>query len=107
SPSPSPSPSGTAPSGTPDGTEGGATPSSPGGTPAPGERTLPEDEVPAPDGVAPGELDGTAPEGGDEDTDEHADDDHAHGSVTLETVVGAATRLAELLGSDRVPVGVV
>jgi len=103
--SPSPSPSGDAPTG-PTG------PGSTGGTTSPDDRTLPEDAVPAPDGVAPGELDGTSDDSADPSPDsgdgEHGeDDDHAHGDVTLEDVVVSATHLADLLGTDFSPVGVV
>ncbi|WP_431891576.1 D-alanyl-D-alanine carboxypeptidase family protein [Cellulosimicrobium funkei] len=115
SPSDSPSPGGT-PSPAP-GTSTPLDPTAPGGTGSagdagsPGDRTLPEDEVPAPDGVAPGELDGSQdPADGSADSGDggHAEgDDHAHGDVTLEDVLASATTLAELLGTDLVPVGVV
>ncbi|MGN0112513.1 MAG: D-alanyl-D-alanine carboxypeptidase family protein, partial [Cellulosimicrobium funkei] len=115
SPSVTPSPGG-APSPAP-GTSTPLDPSAPGGTGSPGgpgspgDRTLPEDEVPAPDGVAPGELDGSQdPADGSADSGDgdHAEgDDHAHGDVTLEDVLASATTLAELLGTDLVPVGVV
>ncbi|MBE9924630.1 PASTA domain-containing protein [Cellulosimicrobium cellulans] len=116
-PAPSDSPS---PGGTPSPAPGMSTPlapSAPGGAGSPsdagspGDRTLPEDEVPAPDGVAPGELDGSqGPADGSADSGDgtHAEgDDHAHGDVTLEDVLASATTLAELLGTDLVPVGVV
>ncbi|QUB99395.1 D-alanyl-D-alanine carboxypeptidase family protein [Cellulosimicrobium cellulans] len=115
SPSVTPSPGGT-PSPAP-GTSTPLDPNAPGGTGSagdagsPGDRTLPEDEVPAPDGVAPGELDGSQdPADGSADSGDgdHAEgDDHAHGDVTLEDVLASATTLAELLGTDLVPVGVV
>ncbi|WP_144722274.1 D-alanyl-D-alanine carboxypeptidase family protein [Cellulosimicrobium sp. TH-20] len=115
SPSVTPSPGG-APSPAP-GTSTPLDPSAPGGTGSPGgpgspgDRTLPEDEVPAPDGVAPGEIDGSQdPADGSADSGDgdHAEgDDHAHGDVTLEDVLASATTLAELLGTDLVPVGVV
>ena len=116
-PSPSDSPSlGGTPSPAP-GTSTPLDPTAPGGTGSagdagsPGDRTLPEDEVPAPDGVAPGELDGSQdPADGSADSGDggHAEgDDHAHGGVTLEDVLASATTLAELLGTDLVPVGVV
>ncbi|MBE9939880.1 D-alanyl-D-alanine carboxypeptidase family protein [Cellulosimicrobium cellulans] len=128
SPTSSPSPSATDPSpsvtpspgGTPSPAPGTSTPldpsapggtGSPGGAGSPGDRTLPEDEVPAPDGVAPGEIDGSQdPADGSADSGDgdHAEgDDHAHGDVTLEDVLASATTLAELLGTDLVPVGVV
>ncbi len=116
-----PSPSGTpSPGGTPIPAPGTSTPldpsapggtGSPGGAGSPGDRTLPEDEVPAPDGVAPGEIDGSQdPADGSADSgdgDRAEGDDHAHGDVTLEDVLASATTLAELLGTDLVPVGVV
>ncbi|WP_455606099.1 D-alanyl-D-alanine carboxypeptidase family protein, partial [Cellulosimicrobium funkei] len=115
SPSDSPSPGGT-PSPAP-GTSTPLDPTAPGGTGSagdagsPGARTLPEAEVPAPDGVAPGARDGSqAPADGSADSGDgdHAEgDDHAHGDVTLEDVLASATTLAELLGTDLVPVGVV
>ncbi|MGA4779395.1 D-alanyl-D-alanine carboxypeptidase family protein [Cellulosimicrobium sp. AB352] len=115
SPSVTPSPGG-APSPAP-GTSTPLDPSAPGGTGSPGgpgspgDRTLPEDEVPAPDGVAPGEIDGSQdPADGSADSGDgdHAEgDDHVHGDVTLEDVLASATTLAELLGTDLVPVGVV
>ncbi|MFJ1512374.1 D-alanyl-D-alanine carboxypeptidase family protein [Cellulosimicrobium funkei] len=117
SPAPDDTPS---PGGTPSPAPGASTPvdpsapggaGSPGDAGAPGDRTLPEDEVPAPDGVAPGELDGSQdPADGSADSGDgdHAEgDDHAHGDVTLEDVLASATTLAELLGTDLVPVGVV
>ncbi|UTT59058.1 D-alanyl-D-alanine carboxypeptidase family protein [Cellulosimicrobium cellulans] len=116
SPAPDDTPS---PGGTPSPAPGASTPvdpSAPGGAgspgdAAPGDRTLPEDEVPAPDGGAPGELDGSQdPADGSADSGDgdHAEgDDHAHGDVTLEDVLASATTLAELLGTDLVPVGVV
>ncbi|WP_342804014.1 D-alanyl-D-alanine carboxypeptidase family protein [Cellulosimicrobium cellulans] len=117
SPAPDDTPS---PGGTPSPAPGASTPvdpsapggaGSPGDAGAPGDRTLPEDEVPAPDGVAPGELDGSQdPSDGSADSGDgdHAEgDDHAHGDVTLEDVLASATTLAELLGTDLVPVGVV
>ncbi|PTU56155.1 hypothetical protein DBB34_10425 [Sphaerisporangium cinnabarinum] len=123
SPTSSPSPSAStspAPDDTPSPAPGASTPvdpsapggaGSPGDAGAPGDRTLPEDEVPAPDGVAPGELDGSQdPADGSADSGDgdHAEgDDHAHGDVTLEDVLASATTLAELLGTDLVPVGVV
>mgnify|MGYP001507445525 CR=1 FL=1 len=115
SPSVTPSPGG-APSPAP-GTSTPLDPSAPGGTGSPGgpgspgDRTLPEDEVPAPDGVAPGEIDGSQdPADGSADSGDgdHAEgDDHVHGDVMLEDVLASATTLAELLGTDLVPVGVV
>lgn len=115
SPSDPPSPGGT-PSPAP-GTSTPLDPTAPGGTGSAGDagstgdRTLPEDQVPAPDGVAPGELDGSQdPADGSADSGDggHAEgDDHAHGDVTLEDVLASATTLAELLGTDLVPVGVV
>ncbi|MBN0040675.1 D-alanyl-D-alanine carboxypeptidase family protein [Cellulosimicrobium cellulans] len=109
-PAASPSPSGSpSPSPSTDAPTGPTAPGSIGGTP--GDRTLPEDAVPAPDGVAPGELGGTHGDLDDPSSDsvdgEHADDDHAHGDVTLEDVVVSATHLADLLGTDYSPVGVV
>ena len=67
--------------------------------------------MPAPDGVAPGEIDGSQdPADGSADSGDgdHAEgDDHVHGDVMLEDVLASATTLAELLGTDLVPVGVV
>ena len=81
-------------------------------------RHLPEDEVPAPDGVAPDELDGGAPQApgtddgtadGDDPTAHDGEDGHAHGAVTLDDVVVSATHLAGLLDLSAAlpPVGVV
>jgi len=119
-PSPDPSPSGSpspgvspSPGSTPtdEATDPGSGATTPGGSQVPPERALPEDAVPAPDGVSPQELDGTSvePERSDDSGDgDHAeDDDHAHGTVTLEDVVTSATHLANLLGTDLVPVGVI
>ncbi|WP_251152700.1 D-alanyl-D-alanine carboxypeptidase family protein [Cellulosimicrobium sp. Marseille-Q4280] len=82
----------------------------PSGTEQPdgsGERVLPEDAVPAPDGVAPGELEGDDEDGegddssgdGDDDGAHHDEDGHDHGAVTLDDVVVSATHLADLLGT--------